>query len=102
MSNNTNVIEKVEQNIQLKEPKMYKVLLHNDDTTTMDFVITVLTQIFHKTVQEAVEVTLAIHYKGQGIAGAPYTAEVAEEKTFETLAYARANNFPLAATFEEL
>jgi ATP-dependent Clp protease adaptor protein ClpS len=102
MSTETNVIEKIEQNIQLKEPKMYKVLLHNDNTTTMDFVIMVLTQIFHKTVQEAVEVTLAIHHKGQGIAGAPYTAEVAEEKTHETLAYARANGYPLTATFEEL
>jgi len=102
MSTETNVIEKVEERFELKQPKMYKVLLHNDNTTTMDFVIMVLTQIFHKNVPEAIEITLAIHHQGQGIAGSPYTAEVAEEKTHETIQYARANGYPLTATFEEL
>jgi ATP-dependent Clp protease adaptor protein ClpS len=102
MSTETNVIEKVEQNFELKQPKMYKVLLHNDNTTTMDFVMMVLMSIFHKTAQEAIEITLSIHHNGQGIAGSPYTAEVAEEKTIETVSLARANGYPLTATFEEL
>lgn len=96
------VIEKIDETIKVQIPKMYKVILHNDDTTTMDFVILVLTQIFHRTVEEAIEVTIYIHHNGQGIAGSPYTHEVAEEKTLETISFARANGFPLTATFEEL
>ena len=96
------VIEKIDETIKVAIPKMYKVLLHNDDKTTFEFVIAVLTRIFYKTVEEAVEITNAIHVSGQGIAGAPYTREVAEEKTMETVSFARANNFPLTATFEEI
>lgn len=96
------VIEKVDETIKVNIPKMYKVILHNDDTTTFDFVIMVLTKIFHKTFSEAVDLTKEIHIHGQGIAGAPYTMEIAEEKTAETIALARANGFPLTPTFEEI
>jgi len=96
------VIEKIDETVKVQIPKMYKVLLHNDDKTTFDFVIAVLTNIFHRTTEEAVEITQAIHITGQGIAGAPYTHEVAEEKTLETISFSRANNFPLTPTFEEL
>ena len=96
------VIEKVDTIIKVGIPKMYKVILHNDDKTTFDFVIAVLMTIFHKTADEAVELTKTIHVAGQGIAGAPYTREIAEEKTMETVAFARANDFPLTPTFEEL
>jgi ATP-dependent Clp protease adaptor protein ClpS len=96
------VIEKIDETIKVQIPKMYKVLLHNDDKTTFDFVILILVQIFHRSVEDAVEVTKAIHIGGQGIAGSPYTREVAEEKTMETINFSRANGFPLTATFEEL
>jgi len=96
------VREKVDQTTEIRLPKMYKVILHNDNTTTMDFVIEVLVRIFHKTADESMMLTQVIHETGQGIAGAPYTREIAEEKTAETLAAARANNFPLLATFEEI
>jgi ATP-dependent Clp protease adaptor protein ClpS len=96
------IIEKVEETIKVKIPNMYKVLLHNDDTTTFDFVIMVLIRIFHKSVEDAIEVTKAIHLEGQGIAGAPYTREIAEEKTSEVNTFARVNGFPLTATFEEV
>jgi len=98
----TEVVEKVEEATKVKLPSMYKVLLHNDDTTTFDFVILVLTRIFHRTFEEAAEVTMAIHESGQGIAGSPYTREIAEEKTNEVINFSRANGFPLTATFEEL
>jgi len=98
----TVVIEKIEEDIKLQVPKMYKVLLHNDDTTTFDFVIAVLLQIFHRDIMDAVEITTAIHETGQGIAGSPYTREIAEEKTMEVLNFSRANGYPLTATFEEL
>ena len=96
------VIEKLDETIKVQIPKMYKVLLHNDNTTTFDFVIAVLVRIFHRTEEDAVEITQAIHNNGQGIAGSPYTREVAEEKTLETISFARANNFPLTPSFEEL
>ena len=96
------VIEEIQETIKVQIPKMYKVLLHNDDTTTFDFVIAVLMKIFHKTAEEAIEITKAIHVEGKGIAGAPYSREIAEEKTLETISFSRANNFPLTPTFEEL
>lgn len=96
------VIEEISETIKVQIPKLYKVLLHNDDKTTFDFVILVLVRVFHRTPQDAVEITQAIHQQGQGIAGSPYTREIAEEKTIETISFARANGFPLTATFEEL
>lgn len=96
------IIEKVDETIKVHIPKMYKVLLHNDDTTTFDFVIQVLSKVFHKSIQECIEIAHFIHVNGKGIAGSPYTREVAEEKTLETMKYARANGFPLTASFEEL
>lgn len=96
------IIEKEQETIKVKIPSMYKVIIHNDNVTTFDFVITVLTQIFHHTVDGALEITKAVHLNGQGIAGSPYTKEIAEEKAIETVALARANGFPLVATYEEL
>lgn len=96
------VIEKIDEKIIVQVPKMYKVILHNDNTTTFEFVIEVLCRIFHRTVEDAIELTKQIHVQGYGIAGAPYTHEVAEEKTIETKMLAQANGFPLVATFEEL
>lgn len=96
------VIEKVEETIRVQIPNMYKVILHNDDTTTFDFVIAVLTNIFHRTLEDSYELTKTIHEEGQGIAGSPYTKEVAEEKTLEVITFSRANGYPLTATFEEL
>ena len=88
--------------VKLQPPSMYKVILHNDDTTTVDFVIAVLLKIFHRSIEDAVDITHAIHNKQQAVAGAPYTKEIAEEKANETKLFARANNYPLVATFEEL
>lgn len=102
MSTEFEVIEKIDETIKVQIPKMYKVLLHNDDKTTFDFVIMVLIKIFHKTVEQSVAVTREIHVSGYGIAGAPYTREIAEEKTAEVVKLSRANGFPLVATFEEV
>ncbi len=102
MSTEFEVIEKEEETIKVQLPKMYKVLLHNDDTTTFDFVIMVLVRIFHRSIEDAIEITQAIHNAQKGVAGAPYTREVAEEKTMETISFARANGFPLTASFEEV
>jgi ATP-dependent Clp protease adaptor protein ClpS len=102
MTTETEVIERIEEAIEIQVPKMYKVLLHNDDTTTFDFVILVLCQIFYKSVEEAIEITKTIHLNQIGIAGSPFTREIAEEKTMETIAFSRANGFPLTASFEPI
>lgn len=95
-------IQETESSVEVKQPKMYKVVLHNDDSTTFGFVIAILTKVFHRTMEESIEITRNIHFKGQDIAGAPYTKEVAEEKVNETISFSRANGFPLVATAEEL
>jgi ATP-dependent Clp protease adaptor protein ClpS len=96
------VIEKIEETVKVHIPSMYKVLLHNDDKTTMDFVVVVLTQIFHRSVEDAINITMQIHHTDRGVAGSPYTKEIAEEKVLETISLARANGFPLAASYEEM
>jgi len=102
MTTETEVIERIEEIVEVKPPNMYKVILHNDDTTTFDFVILVLCQIFYKSLPDAIEITKNIHLNQSGIAGCPYTREIAEEKTIETISFSRANGFPLTATFEEI
>lgn len=90
----------VEDEIRVNAPSMYKVLLHNDNKTTFDFVIAVLQRVFHHSPESAQEITFAIHTTGRGIAGI-YTKEIAEEKALEAVNMARLNNFPLRATCEE-
>ena len=85
---------------QVKLPKMYKVLLHNDDYTTMEFVIHVLEKYFFKTPEESQEIMLKVHNEGQGVCGI-YTFEVAESKSAQVNRAARENGHPLKCSFEE-
>jgi len=86
--------------LELQEPKMYKVLLHNDDYTSMDFVVEVLTGIFHKTEAQAVQLMLQIHEKGKAVCGI-YSFEIAQTKAEQVKQLAKKNEFPLLATIEE-
>ena len=86
---------------KVDKPPLFKVLLHNDDYTTMDFVVWVLTSIFNMSEEQAVQVMLNVHLRGIGIAGI-YTFEVAEMKVEKTTALAREHEFPLLATMEEV
>lgn len=90
--------EKIKQ--QTQEPKRWKVVLLNDDTTPVDFVISVLTEIFKHTQETAKEITLEIHSTGSGIAGV-YSFEIAEVKAVESTQLARSNGFPLQIKMEE-
>jgi len=92
--------EEIETSIELKEPKMFKVLLHNDDYTSMDFVVDVLVGIFHKSIEEAERIMIQIHEKGMGICGV-YTFEIAQTKVQQVRQKAKQNQFPLLATMEE-
>src|SRR4026208_2541067 len=79
---------------KLKKPPLYKVLLHNDDYTTKEFVVMVLQAVFHKSEVDANQIMLHVHENGIGVAGV-YPYEVAETKIAKTLALARRYEYPL-------
>ena len=85
---------------QIQEPSLYKVLLHNDDYTTMDFVIMVLETVFNKNSSEATRIMLNVHQQGIGIAGV-YTRDIAETKVAVVHDIARKNEFPLKCSLEK-
>ena len=85
---------------EIDEPPMYKVLLHNDDYTTMEFVIEIMMLVFKKSPEESMEIMLNVHQKGIGICGV-YTYEVSETKVNTVHDLARDNGFPLKSTMEE-
>ena len=84
---------------KLQPPSMWKVVLHNDDYTTQDFVVFVLTVIFRKPESEATRIMLAVHRQGRGIAGL-YTHDVAETKITQVRALAEQHEYPLLCTME--
>lgn len=87
--------------LELREPPHYRVILHNDDYTTMDFVVDILCGVFRKRPEEAVLIMLAVHEKGRGDCGV-YPAEVAETKVSIVHGKARAAGFPLRCSLEDV
>ena len=85
---------------EIKEPSMYRVILHNDDYTPMDFVIDILISVFHKSFDEAEMIMWRVHEKGSAVCGI-YTFEIAETKVEHVKMRAREMGFPLLATMEE-
>ena len=92
--------EELELDLELHEPQMFKVLLHNDDYTSMDFVVEILMGIFHKTHVQAEQIMLQIHEKDKAICGV-YSFEIAQTKAQQVRQQAKQNEFPLLATIEE-
>jgi ATP-dependent Clp protease adaptor protein ClpS len=86
---------------KLAPPPLYKVLLHNDDYTTQEFVVWILQTIFRLSEPEAMRVMLHVHLRGVGVAGI-YTYEIAETKVEQTTALAREHRYPLLTTMEEV
>src|SRR3954453_8143302 len=82
-----------------KKPPMYKVLLHNDDYTTREFVVWGLHTVFHKNETDAIAIMSHVHNNGVGVAGV-YTFEVAETKGTKTMSLAKAKQFPLQLSIE--
>ena len=85
--------------IETKEPRLYKVLLHNDDYTTMEFVISILETVFHRSPHDATKIMLNVHNEGVGVAGV-YTREICETKISIVHQLAKKNEFPLRCSME--
>jgi ATP-dependent Clp protease adaptor protein ClpS len=90
----------LENDLELEEPKKYKVLLLNDDFSTMEFVIEILTKVFRKTLEESETIMLNVHNNGKAICGI-YTKEIALTKVAQVRTMARKEKFPLKAIAEE-
>lgn len=88
-----------EKKRKVEKIRPYKVVLHNDDYTTMEFVVHVLMKFFHKTETEATHIMLSVHHKGHGVAGL-YTKDVAETKVAQVQDYAKDSGMPLRLTAE--
>lgn len=84
----------------LQEPPRYKVLLHNDDYTTMDFVVMILQTVFDKNTEEATRIMLNVHHRGIGVAGV-YSREIGETKVTVVHRLAKRHQFPLKCTLEK-
>lgn len=100
MAIDTPVIEKKKQTTrQLKEPGKFKVIVCNDEITTVDFVVTMLISIFKYNEENAVKLTSTIHHKGSAVAGI-YAYEIAEQKAIDATNMARLNGYPLIIKVE--
>jgi len=99
-------ISKTEEKVTTKtihkvdEPSMYKILLHNDDYTSMEFVVEILVMVFNKSMGKATEIMLDVHKKGLGVCGV-YIYEIAETKVKTVHSLAMEKGFPLKCTMEK-
>ena len=89
-----------ESETRFEKPKLFKVILHNDDFTTMEFVVFILQHVFMRSDAEAFTIMLKVHNEGIGVAGV-YTYEIAQMKSEKAINLARAHEYPLLCTVEE-
>ncbi|MBF0141785.1 MAG: ATP-dependent Clp protease adapter ClpS [Magnetococcales bacterium] len=97
-SNDTDTISR--SSSKTREPSLYKVILLNDDFTPMDFVVELIMKHFRKSLQEATQIMLNVHYQGQGLCGL-YPRDIAETKVFEVNSHARQSGHPLKCLMEQ-
>lgn len=96
----TNIVTKQKNQIKIKKPKHYKVVMYNDDYTTMEFVINILVSVFNKKLIEAEKIMLDVHEKGKGVAGI-YSHDIAITKVSTAMSMAKEKGFPFKLTVEE-
>jgi len=100
LGKNLDIEQEIKEEIEIKEPRRFKVILLNDDFSSMDFVVEVLMDIFHKNFDEALNIMLSVHKQGKGVCGI-YPFEIAETKVMQVRKAAKKNGFPLRAVIEE-
>lgn len=96
----TGVVTKRKNKVKIKKPKYYKVIMHNDDYTTMEFVIKILIKVFNKSFIDAEKIMIDVHKKGRGIAGI-YSYDIAVTKVATAMSMAKSEGFPFKLTTEE-
>ena len=96
----TNIVTKQKDQVKIKKPKQYKVVMYNDDYTTMEFVINVLVNVFNKKLVEAEKIMLDVHERGKGVAGI-YSHDIAITKVYTAMSMAKEQGFPFKLTVEE-
>ena len=96
----TNIVTKQKDEVKIKKPKQYKVVMYNDDYTTMEFVMNVLVSVFNKKPIEAEKIMLDVHEKGKGVAGI-YSHDIAITKVYTAMSMAKEQGFPFKLTVEE-
>lgn len=94
------VVTRTKQAKKVARPKRFKVLLHNDDYTTMEFVVWILQSVFHHDESTALQIMLHVHQNGVGVAGV-YSREIAESRIAQVDSLARQHEFPLRCSMEE-
>ena len=92
---------RIESKLNICEPAMFAVVLHNDDITTMDFVVELLVRVFHKTTAEGAAIMMSVHERGKGVAGV-YTYDIAVTKKQQADVISREHNYPLKLTVDEV
>ena len=100
MPSKNKVSTDVKEKKKVKFPKDFKVIFHNDNYTSQQFVVEVLKKVFHKEGSLAYDIMMEVHLKGKGIVGV-YTEDIAKTKANITMELARAQNYPLQVTIEE-
>ena len=95
-----NIVVKQKDKVKIKKPKDYKVVMYNDDYTTMEFVINILVSVFNKKLMEAEKIMLDVHEKGKGVAGI-YSHDIAITKVSTAMRMAKEKGFPFKLTVEE-
>ena len=96
----TNIVTKQKDEVKIKKPKNYKVVMYNDDYTTMEFVINILMNVFNKKLVEAEKIMLDVHKRGKGVAGI-YSYDIAITKVSTAISMAKEEGFPFKLTVEE-
>jgi ATP-dependent Clp protease adaptor protein ClpS len=96
----TNIVTVEKSKIKMKRPKHYKVIMHNDDYTTMEFVVYILMDVFNKNIEEANKIMIDVHERGKGVAGI-YPYDIAATKVSIAMTAAEDEDFPFKLTIEE-
>lgn len=98
METNANILEKID--LKIKKPKKFIVFMHNDDFTTMEFVVAILSDIFNRNIEEANKIMMEVHKNGKGVAGI-YPYDIAISKATKAMTLAKEEGFPFKLTVEE-
>ena len=96
----TGIVTREKSKVKVKKPKHYKVIMHNDDFTTMEFVVYILTDVFRKDMLEAEKIMMDVHTKGRGVVGI-YPYDIAVTKVSLSMEKAKEEGFPFKVTVEE-